>query len=145
MVGEWKRFASHFDAATKGLDADDIADYIDAIYDDMAQLRDVSPKLNRQAHCMMLYGAFENGLSNMCRLVHHHQFVTGKLPKNLHMDTIKTFLAPHISKRAWGKEWQWMDELRIVRNAFAHAAGRIERQIDKNTKEPIPGFRLKCP
>lgn len=59
MHATWKAFSKRFDCTTAGWSDDEIADYVDYIYDDLAMVRDESPQLLRHAQCMILYGAFE--------------------------------------------------------------------------------------
>jgi hypothetical protein len=139
MAGEWKRFNVRFKKATRGLDRHAISEYVDAIYDDIAQLRDISPKLNRRAHCMILFGAFENAIANICKLIDHHKLVPKPLPNRLHMPDIRRYLSPSISKRAFGKAWEWMDTLRVIRNTFAHSAAKTEEKLDPQTNKPLAG------
>jgi hypothetical protein len=134
MKSEWKKFSDRFDSVTKSMDADAVDDYVNILYDEMAQLRDISPAMNRHAHCMIVYGAFESCLGNLCRMIDAHKKVATKLPNQLHMDDIKNYLKSHVAKYAFGKEWQWMYELRILRNWIAHNGAKAERSNAKGSR-----------
>jgi hypothetical protein len=96
MSALWKDFSERFDKVTAGMDEDAVSEYVDFIYDDMAQLRDTSPLMNRLAHAMMVYGTFESSLANLCRLVDRDKKVPEKLPKRLYMEDVKKYLDPYI-------------------------------------------------
>ena len=81
---------------------------------------------------MVVYGMFENSLGNLCRVAQLDGKITKSLPKKLHMPDVKGYLRPHIrtQPRPFAKEWEWMDEFRIIRNWMAHNGGKVQRDGD---------------
>lgn len=129
MNAAWQEFNRDFDAKTAGWDQRAIDCYINGIIDDVAMLRDASPQLLRQTHCIMLYGTFEHALADLCRTVHRDKKITTPLKADLYMSDIKGYLRPHIGKRPvpFAKEWEWLDEFRVIRNWLAHNDGKIRK------------------
>jgi hypothetical protein len=132
MTAMWKKFSGKHDKLIAGWPEDAIADYIDHIYDDIAMLRDESPQLLRHAHCMIVYGTFENSIGSLCRVVHLDGKITKPLPNSLHMSDVKGYLRPHIKTQPtpFAKDWDWMDEFRIIRNWMAHNGGKVQQDGD---------------
>ena len=134
MAAMWKKFSARFDKMTAGLTEEAIAEYIDHVYDDIAMLRDESPQLLRHAQCMMIYGTFEKRMESLCRAVHSDGKITSPPRDKLYMDGAKGYLCPHIGTRPqpFGKDWEWMDEFRIIRNWMAHNGGKVQKDIKPN-------------
>ncbi len=122
-------FGKEFEAATAGLGQDERNEYLEQVYDELSRLRDESPQLLRQAHCMMLYGTFENILADLCRTVYRDKKIPNPPPEKIYTWTAKKYLEPHIAKRPapFGKEWEWLDEFRIIRNWIAHNGARVQK------------------
>lgn len=64
MHAAWQKFGRDFDAKTAGWDQADIDLHVDGIIDEIAMLRDASPQMIRQTHCIMLYSTFEHALAD---------------------------------------------------------------------------------
>jgi hypothetical protein len=126
MRATWREFSDKFDKTTAGLTDDDIAEYVDQIYGDLAMVRDESPQLLRHAQCMIVYGTFENSVVNLCRSVHRDGKITTPLKDKAYIDDVKGYLKAHIRAAAFGKEWEWMHEFRIIRNWMAHNGGKVQ-------------------
>jgi hypothetical protein len=128
MKEAWQSFSKEFDQTTAGWTTDEIGDYVDQRYDDIAQLRDASPQLLRHAQCMVVYGTFENAIVELCRVVHRDGKIANPPKDKVYMDDVKGYLRPHIGKRPapFAADWQWMYELRIVRNWMAHNGGQVQ-------------------
>jgi hypothetical protein len=126
MKATWKEFGEKFDKTTAEWSEEDTAEYVDHIYDDIAMLRDESPQLLRHAQCMIVYGTFENSIVNLCRAIHRDGKITTPLKDKAYMDDVKGYLKPHIGATAFGKEWEWMHEFRIIRNWMAHNGGKVQ-------------------
>jgi hypothetical protein len=129
MKATWKEFSKEFDETTKGLTGEQIAEYVDHIYDDMAMLRDESPQLLRHAQCMIVYGTFESSIVNLCWAAHKYGKINdAPTKKNMYMDDVKGYLRPHIRTHPapFAKEWQWLHEFRIIRNWMAHNGGKTQ-------------------
>jgi hypothetical protein len=134
MTAMWKKFSARFDKVTAGLTEEAMAEYIDHVYDDIAMLRDESPQLLRHAQCMIVYGTFEKRMANLCRAVHSDGKITNPPPDKLYMDDVKGYLRLHVGTRPqpFGKDWQWMDEFRVIRNWMAHNGGKVQLDTKSN-------------
>jgi hypothetical protein len=134
MTAMWEKFSARFNKVTAGFTEEAMAEYIDHVYDDLAMLRDESPQLLRHAQCMIVYGTFEKRMANVCRAVHYDGKIITQPEDKLYMDGVKDYLRPHIRNRPepFGKDWQWMDEFRIIRNWMAHNGGKVQQDTKPN-------------
>jgi len=125
---------------TSGWSEEEIGKYVDHIYDDLAQLRDVSPQLMRHAQCMIVFGTFENCVVDLCKAAHDDGKIPDPLPKgNMGMQDVDKYLRPQIRQRPapFSKDWQWVDEFRVIRNWMAHNGGKVpddDRSNDPNSR-----------
>ena len=121
-----EEFSAEFDRTTSGWSQELINDYADHIYDDIAMIRDESPELLRHAQCMIIYGTFEHAIVNLCRAIHRDQKAPAPSKRIAYMDDVRGYLKPLVKSSAFGSEWQWMHELRIIRNWMAHNGGKAQ-------------------
>jgi hypothetical protein len=129
MSATWKKFSKEFNERTAGWSEDEIAEYVDQMYDDIAMLRDESPQLLRHAQAMVVYGSFEHSMANLCRAVHRDGKVTAALPKEIHLRHAERYLHPALPNghAAFATDWGWMDDFRIIRDWMAHNAGKVQK------------------
>lgn len=134
MKSTWDSYAKKFDAMTSSWSPEDVDEFVDQHYDNIAQLRDSSPQLLRHAHCMMLFGTFESALIELCRVLHRDGKIEAPPRTKLHMGGAEKYLKPHIGGRPapFADEWMWMHELRIIRNWMAHSSGRVQKDSQPN-------------
>jgi hypothetical protein len=132
MKTVWNEFSEKFDKTTVGWSKEQISEYVDFIYDDMAMFRDESPQLMRQAQCMIVYGTFEHGIVNLCRAIHRDGKIATTLKDKAYMDDVKGYLRPYIRTRPapFAKDWQWLHEFRIIRNWMAHNGGKAQKDTN---------------
>ncbi len=128
MSAIWNKFSRDFDATTAGWPKDQVDEYVNHIYDDLASVRDQSPQLLRHAQCMIVYGTFENAIVGLCRTAHRDGKIANTPPTKMYMDDVKGYLLPHVRQRPqpFAQEWQWLHEFRIIRNWMAHNGGRAD-------------------
>lgn len=129
MNATWMEFSKEFDRTTAGWTEAEISDYVDHIYDDLAMLRDESPRLLRHAQCMIVYGTFESAIVGLCRALHRDRKIAQAPAIKMYMDDVKGYLQPHLRARPepFANDWQWMHEFRIIRNWLAHNGGKVQK------------------
>lgn len=125
------QFNKDFDRTTAGWSQDRIQDHVEWLADEISMLRDGSPVLMHQSHCLIVYGTFEHMLADICRTIHSDQKIAKAPPDKIYMDDAKGYLRPHIGTRPapFDKEWQWLHEFRIIRNWLAHAGGQAQQKL----------------
>lgn len=136
----WSDFEARFNLLTSQLDEDQVGEYVDIMYDDLASVRDTSPQLSRRAHCLILYGAFEQSLRETCQVAKWLGLSSDNPGKCRNMSDFRQFFLPIIGAPAFGIEWWWVDSWRLVRNCIAHNGGYLIRAVNGVNARDIERF-----
>jgi len=131
-ASEFAKFGEWVDQQTSGLSARDADEFIDHYYDDLAMVRDIAPQMLHYAQILCIYGAFEHAAADIYRTLHRLTKATRKPPKNMYLHVTQKHLVDFAGfrKKAFGKDWTFLMQVREVRNAIAHGDGRL-RQDNK--------------
>lgn len=131
MRAAWRKFSKDFDKTTAGWAKDQVAHYVDHIYDDLAMIRDESPRLLRYAQCMIVYGTFENSVVRICHLLNRAGRIGATPPRRMYAHHAREYLHTHVMP--WPEDdWQWLDGFRVIRNWMAHGSGRVPPSYDRD-------------
>ncbi len=127
MSSEFASFSEWVDDRTNGMGEEQVGEFIDHYYDDLAMVRDVVPRMLRYAQFLCVFGIYEHEVGALCWFLHRDGKAARKPSRNLYLATTQDYLVQHAGfrKMAFGSDWRFTLAARYLRNAIAHSNGRL--------------------
>ncbi|WP_338712533.1 hypothetical protein WAA16_08265 [Bacillus pumilus] len=106
--------------------------HVDRIYDEIAAYRDEFPEVMRTSLLISIFTYLEHELNNRCRSINKDEFKKYQTGDK-GIERAKKFLKENsIDFPHQTKEWNFICDVREIRNCFAHSQGHINEMSDKS-------------
>lgn len=122
---KWDEYGQQFDQYTADWNQDEIADYVDHVYDEIAQVRDDLPRLARYSLVTAIFGSFESEMKRMCHYLKFDNPGLPEPPKYGFLNDYQSYLEHNGYAGKFGPEWDEVAALRPLRNIIAHHGGEL--------------------
>lgn len=129
-----EKFTKDVDATIETMSKEEGEEYGEFMSDSHWMLAEVFPQMSRRAQLIVMYSFFEHSLHSFCKCLHNIGLTSHPPPKkNFYVREAKKYLHEdaHIPNRVFGKAWNRVDKLRLIRNAITHNDGRLSKDGDR--------------
>ncbi len=149
---EWENYCNEFDEITKGMDDEEKEYYVDAIYDDLSQERDILPRLSNYSILLLVYSFIEHELGRIANALYRDGKIRIKKPTKQGHESILGYHYRCICKSSKfkisqiKKHYQYIENLRPIRNCVAHNDGNGSKIKSKDkSKLAKPPYEIDFP